>query len=423
MRRPLPRTLRTSLLLVLALFASPARPAHAVEERACGLARAVGRLLRPEQALRDVQGYGVRGGFFLNRFAGVEALGHRSAPNVEFPRRGAPRSRTTRRGILLTPDRTRWTLPYVYGGIGMAKVERKDTGASESQSAFHFGGGVIIRLGEWLGFRLDGRDITYTQEIGPGRPTRVNTFLVSGGVTAFFMGRSRDTDSDGVPDKSDRCKETPQGAVVDASGCPLDTDQDLVFDGLDKCPGTPKGAIVDAAGCPTDKDKDGVATASTSATRPRRAWGGRARMRRGQGRRRRLWTGPTSARHAEGRRGRRARLSRGQRQGRHRRRHRRVPATPEGRGERRRAARFTTDSLRSPDAGDWMIGSHRPRLRATTPAAPAEGMARLDSVRWCFAMADGPPSRSEPTWTTSRLRVPRPSPAAGAGRGSLPFPE
>lgn len=258
MRRPLARTLRTSLLLVLLFAASPARPAHAVEERAWASLELSGVYYDPEQALRDVQGYGLHGGFFLNRFAGVEALVHRSAPDLETPELGSATFMHYGGGLFLTPDRTRWTLPYVYGGIGMAKVERKNTNVSESKSAFHFGAGVIIRLGEWLGFRLDGRDVTYKQEIGPGRATRVNTFLVSGGVTGFFMGRSRDTDSDGVPDNRDRCKETPQGAVVDASGCPLDTDQDAVFDGLDKCPGTPKGAIVDATGCHLDKDQDGV---------------------------------------------------------------------------------------------------------------------------------------------------------------------
>jgi outer membrane protein OmpA-like peptidoglycan-associated protein len=67
-----------------------------------------------------------------------------------------------------------------------------------------------------------------------------------------------DNDKDGVLDVNDKCPETPQGVVVDSTGCSKDTDGDGVFDGPDKCPGTPKGATVDALGCPLDGDHDGI---------------------------------------------------------------------------------------------------------------------------------------------------------------------
>jgi outer membrane protein OmpA-like peptidoglycan-associated protein len=67
-----------------------------------------------------------------------------------------------------------------------------------------------------------------------------------------------DNDGDGVLDVMDKCADTPQGIVVDETGCPKDTDSDGVFDGPDKCPDTPKGATVDAQGCPTDSDRDGI---------------------------------------------------------------------------------------------------------------------------------------------------------------------
>src|SRR5687767_8501383 len=261
MRLPFAHAARWPLLLTLALSAGAASPARAVEERAWVSLELSGAFYDPEQSVRDVQGYGIRGGAFWNRWVGVEGLFHTSAPQLEAPEVGDASFTHYGAGIILTPDRYKWTLPYVYGGVGQAKLERKpENGITESvsHSAFHFGGGVIVRLGERLGFRLDGRDVTYKQEEGPGRPTRVHTFLVSGAVTAFFMGRSRDSDEDGVPDRNDRCKETPAGAVVDASGCPLDTDADQIFDGLDKCASTPKGAVVDASGCPIDADQDGV---------------------------------------------------------------------------------------------------------------------------------------------------------------------
>ncbi|GAB3636114.1 hypothetical protein GCM10027422_17040 [Hymenobacter arcticus] len=67
-----------------------------------------------------------------------------------------------------------------------------------------------------------------------------------------------DSDGDGVADADDRCPNTPAGVKVDASGCPLDADGDKVPDYLDKCPDTPAGAQVDANGCPLDRDGDGV---------------------------------------------------------------------------------------------------------------------------------------------------------------------
>ncbi|MDO7886230.1 OmpA family protein [Hymenobacter cheonanensis] len=67
-----------------------------------------------------------------------------------------------------------------------------------------------------------------------------------------------DADGDGVADADDKCPNTPAGVRVDASGCPLDADGDGVPDYLDKCPNTPSGVKVDANGCPLDRDGDGV---------------------------------------------------------------------------------------------------------------------------------------------------------------------
>jgi outer membrane protein OmpA-like peptidoglycan-associated protein len=67
-----------------------------------------------------------------------------------------------------------------------------------------------------------------------------------------------DADGDGVADADDRCPNTPAGVKVDASGCPIDSDGDKVPDYLDKCPNTPSGVQVDANGCPLDRDGDGV---------------------------------------------------------------------------------------------------------------------------------------------------------------------
>ena len=249
---------RAALGVTVAVLAfSLSRPALAIEERGWVSLETGASLYDPEQALRDGPMFGVRASGFLNRWVGVDGMFDHSSPKQDPATLGSATVTHIGAGVILTPQRYAWTLPYLYGGLGSVKVDR-DTGGSTSGGAFHLGAGAIFRVGERLGIRLDARDLSYKQETGPGVETRVNEFQISTGVTAFWLGRPRDTDEDGIPDRQDKCPETPHGAVVDRAGCPLDTDGDKIVDGLDKCPGTPAGAIVDASGCPLDQDADGV---------------------------------------------------------------------------------------------------------------------------------------------------------------------
>ncbi len=242
--------------VLLALVAGSVPRAHAVEERAWVSLEGGVAAFDPEQALKDSPGYGIRGGYFFARWVGVEGLFATSSPHLEQPATGSGSFSHFGGGLIVTPDRYRWVLPYLYAGLGSASAE--NVAGSKSASAIHGGGGVVVRAGERLGFRLDARDITYSQEGGPGRDTRVHTMFLSAGVTVLWGGRPRDTDEDGVPDKRDQSPRTPRGAVVAANGAPLDGDGDGVFDGLDRQTTTPKGAVVDAQGVFVDSDKDGV---------------------------------------------------------------------------------------------------------------------------------------------------------------------
>ena len=73
-----------------------------------------------------------------------------------------------------------------------------------------------------------------------------------------------DADGDGVGDVCDICTNTPNGEIVNGSGCSqsqLDDDNDGVMNNLDTCANTPNGETINANGCSQsqlDDDNDGV---------------------------------------------------------------------------------------------------------------------------------------------------------------------
>ena len=117
--------------------------------------------------------------------------------------------------------------------------------------------GTLLSLGGRAGFRLEAR-AAYLPRGGAAAGHAFNLGTTFGLSVFAFGGRPRDSDGDGVPDRIDKCPNTPHGVVVDARGCPIDSDGDGVADYLDRCPNTPHGAVVDAKGCPIDSDGDGV---------------------------------------------------------------------------------------------------------------------------------------------------------------------
>jgi OOP family OmpA-OmpF porin len=159
--------------------------------------------------------------------------------------------------LVLSPAQGRWGGPYVFVGGGM-EVSKPASGARSHSGTVEFGGGVKLWMTDNVGLRFEARDVSFKPLNNTGPSDHLHNILLGAGITFALGGTPRDTDGDGVPDKQDKCPDTPKGARVDAVGCPIDSDGDRVFDGLDQCEGTPKGATVDARGCPSDADGDGV---------------------------------------------------------------------------------------------------------------------------------------------------------------------
>jgi OOP family OmpA-OmpF porin len=194
--------------------------------------------------------------------------------------------------------------PYLMGGGGLFFAKSNGNYASNTAGT-SIAGTFSNNLNRWevfgaagLRFRLSpslALDIQTSQHypftervdnLGGPNDKLYDRFLVHSAGLTLALGKAKDTDGDGVPDRKDKCPDTPTGVKVDLVGCPVDTDGDGVADyqdkcpdvkGLanlqgcpdadgdgvadndDKCPNTPQGVKVDASGCPVDSDGDGVA--------------------------------------------------------------------------------------------------------------------------------------------------------------------
>ena len=157
--------------------------------------------------------------------------------------------------IVLTPIGKRAGGPFISVGYGGSRLTPKG-GADFNQANIELAAGARLWLTDAVGIRIEARDLHWTPKYSYQQST--DNIILGGGLTVALGATPRDTDGDGVPDKVDKCPDTPHGARVDTEGCPIDSDGDKVFDGLDQCPSTPAGCTVDLKGCPSDADSDGV---------------------------------------------------------------------------------------------------------------------------------------------------------------------
>jgi len=151
--------------------------------------------------------------------------------------------------------------PFLAAGFGFASfAAEKDqirTRVDDWDAFIPLGGGLRFNVLPQLALQYqilynftngDVRDLDKTD-------TKNDRFISQSIGIIINIGALKDSDKDGVPDKTDRCPGTPAGIEVNLDGCPLDGDRDGVADYLDKCP--EEAGLAVFSGCP-DTDGDGI---------------------------------------------------------------------------------------------------------------------------------------------------------------------
>jgi len=211
---------------------------------------------------------GMRLGLMFDSWIGLEGSLSRSNTETEFADYWQTTMQHQSANLLFNFYPSHRLSPYLTGGYSWltygSSAANSVNGPRHELNGWELGAGVNYRLLDGLSgpldLRLDVRDVYVDLEDPfPDPNTYRHNLLVSAGLMFTFGRSSQDSDGDAVPDRQDRCPDTPRGALVDANGCPADDDQDGVFDGIDLCVDTPTGAVVDVDGCPSDSDGDGVA--------------------------------------------------------------------------------------------------------------------------------------------------------------------
>ncbi|MEJ8802852.1 OmpA family protein [Pontibacter sp. H249] len=155
--------------------------------------------------------------------------------------------------------------PYlqIAGGGAWAKTDAvRADGTSQVDDKFFTaaargGAGIRLRFSDAVSafvetnYMIIGQDKIDGYDVGDN-----DRFLMHNFGLGFNLGKAKDTDMDGVPDRRDKCPDTPTGVQVDKDGCPIDTDGDGVADYQDECP--TEAGVANLNGCP-DRDGDGIA--------------------------------------------------------------------------------------------------------------------------------------------------------------------
>jgi OmpA-OmpF porin, OOP family len=148
-----------------------------------------------------------------------------------------------------------WFDPYIYLGLGVSNIKDLNTVNKTTYFKQVTGVGFNFWVLEKVGLNFQG---SYDYDIAPkieyegtSKSNKRDDYMHFTAGVKFRLG-VKDTDKDGVPDKTDLCPDVP--GKVELAGCP-DKDNDGIADKDDACPDV--AGKPEFKGCP-DTDGDGI---------------------------------------------------------------------------------------------------------------------------------------------------------------------
>lgn len=156
-------------------------------------------------------------------------------------------------GLGVKPNQNAGNVTYKTGSVGFMV---------QPSINYFFNDNIALNLGGYFMYQPFTNDVKttyqttnkvgdYSSVLNSVSKSNNQSYGVNLGVRIFF-GKARDTDHDGVPDKSDKCPTV--FGLMQFMGCP-DSDGDGIVDGDDSCVSVP--GILKFHGCP-DSDNDGI---------------------------------------------------------------------------------------------------------------------------------------------------------------------
>jgi OOP family OmpA-OmpF porin len=191
--------------------------------------------------------YGGSLGLNFHRYVGIEGhLGRSSPPTVDGFTLYAPASPATPLApaevdmlhyggnLVVNLRPSAWFSPYLMAGWQEAKFDYKDEVAVPKPrylNGWNYGGGVKLHVAPRVAIRAEFRDAMWTFPEGTPAPAghdATDNQFYTAGIEFSLGGKTgpsgvKDADNDGVPDRKDKCPDTPAGATVDLNGCPIRT--------------------------------------------------------------------------------------------------------------------------------------------------------------------------------------------------------
>ena len=193
-----------------------------------------GDIKAPTQSLKDVGYYGGRVGYQWKSWLAFEAAMGFSSTEENAPGANKLSYWHGSGNLVLTPWRGLIGNPFVSFGFGRASLSPEDPSVGFPLYADAPGdlpqGGFESAIGwtAWVtdrwGVRFEGRDVAWQVpkfgddgKYGGLTKPRTHTMITAVALSYTLGSVPRDTDGDGVPDRSDACANTLRGATVDAT--------------------------------------------------------------------------------------------------------------------------------------------------------------------------------------------------------------